>query len=222
MASCLRTLMSSNIPFCSCCPINSTEEPSVVSCLTGSWHFLREKLAFIIYFNRILQLSSFLLICSLQGMSVKLARVRFFAEGHPQRWEVTLRQLRSLVQKILLIQSMSKECCIVVKRRNLLQKERETESSNFWICITHLKKGKWKWVKARKTGSKYNSVAIVLDNLNWCLITIKLSTLFLYLTFAVRIKLHFRFPYKSYCYFLRTFRRNILSIQTSLCEEMGS
>ena len=31
-----------------------------------------------LYFNRILQLSSFLLIYNLQGMSVKLARVRFF------------------------------------------------------------------------------------------------------------------------------------------------
>ena len=31
-----RELMSSNFPFCLCCPINSTEEPSVVSCLTGS------------------------------------------------------------------------------------------------------------------------------------------------------------------------------------------
>ena len=29
------------------------------------------------------------------------------------------------------------------------------------------------------------------------------------------------FPYKSYCYFLRTATRNIVSIQASLCEEMG-
>ena len=29
------------------------------------------------------------------------------------------------------------------------------------------------------------------------------------------------FPYKSYCYFLRTATRNILSIQASLCDEMS-
>ena len=91
-------------------------------------------------YTAIIKLSSDIQLA--RHVSETSARTIFFAEGHPQRWEVTLRQLRSLVQKILLIQSMSKECCIVVKRRNLLQKERETESSNFWICITHLKKGK--------------------------------------------------------------------------------
>ena len=46
-----------------------------------------------------------------------------------------LRQLRYLVERPLLIQSISKESCIVEKRRNLFQKERDTELSNFWNCI---------------------------------------------------------------------------------------
>ena len=52
------------------------------------------------------------------------------------------------------------------------------------------KKGTWKWVKVQQKGSKYNSLAIFTDNLNWWSIAIKLSTLFLHLTFAVRIKLY--------------------------------
>ena len=50
------------------------------------------------------------------------------------------------------------------------------------------KKGTWKCVKVQQKGSKYNSLAIFTDNLNWWSIAIKLSTLFLHLTFAVRIK----------------------------------
>ena len=52
-------------PFCSWCsiryPMNSIEEPSVVSRLTGSWHFLKRK-SLKLYFYRNLQLLSFLLI----------------------------------------------------------------------------------------------------------------------------------------------------------------
>ena len=48
----------------------------------------------------------------------------------------------------------------------------------------------WKCVKVQKKGSKYIYVAMVTDNLNWWLIAIKFSTLFLHLTFAVPIKLH--------------------------------
>ena len=39
--------------------------------------------------------------------------------------------------------------------------------------------------------------------------------------FCICIFILVRFPHKSYCYFLRTATRNILSIQASLCEEMG-
>ena len=48
----------------------------------------------------------------------------------------------------------------------------------------------WKCVKVQKKGSKYIYVSMVTDNLNWWLIAIKFSTLFLHLTFAVPIKLH--------------------------------
>ena len=76
------------------------------------------------------------------------------------------------------------------KKRKFFQNERGTELSNFWICILHQKNGTWTWVKIQKKGSKYNSVVMVTDNLDWRLSAIKLSTLFLHLTFAVRIKLH--------------------------------
>ena len=39
--------------------------------------------------------------------------------------------------------------------------------------------------------------------------------------FCISTFILFYFPYKSYCYFLREVTRNILSIQASLCEEMG-
>ena len=53
-----------------------------------------------------------------------------------------LRQLRYLVERPLLIQSISKESCIVEKRRNLFQKERDTELSNFWNCIAPKKRNR--------------------------------------------------------------------------------
>ena len=75
------------------------------------------------------------------------------------------------------------------KKKFVPKREREAELSIFWICIAP-KKRNIKWVKVQKKGSKCNSVAMVTDNLNWWLNAIKLSTLFLHLTFAVRIKLH--------------------------------
>ena len=75
------------------------------------------------------------------------------------------------------------------KKKFVPKREREAELSNFWICIAP-KKRNIKWVKVQKKGSKCNYVAMVTDNLNWRLNAIKLSTLFLHLTFAVRIKLH--------------------------------
>ena len=71
---------------------------------------------------------------------------------------------------LLLIQSISKECCIVGKRRNLLQR---LKLSNFWIGM-HRKKGTRKLDKGQKKGSKYNSVAIVTDNFNWSFIALKI------------------------------------------------
>ena len=53
-----------------------------------------------------------------------------------------------------------------------------------------MEKGTLKWVKVQQKGSKHNSLAMVTDNLNWWSIAIKLSALFLHLTFAVRIKLY--------------------------------
>ena len=41
------------------------------------------------------------------------------------------------------------------------------------------------------------------------------------LSFAFCSFILVHFPYKSYCCFLRTATRNIVSIQASLCEEMG-
>ena len=56
-------------PFCSCssiwCPINSIGEPLVALCLTGFWHFLKEKLLNL-YFYSNLHLLSFPLIYSFQ------------------------------------------------------------------------------------------------------------------------------------------------------------
>ena len=101
-----------------------------------------------------------------------------------------LRQLRSLVWRLLLIQSIWKECCIVENRSNLFHKERGRLNYQTSGYVLHPKNGTWTWGKVKKKGSKYNSVAMVTDNLNWWLSTIKLSTLFLHLTFAVRIKLH--------------------------------
>ena len=101
-----------------------------------------------------------------------------------------LRQLRSLAWRLLLIQSIWKECCIVENSRNLFHKERGRLNYQTSGYVLHPKNGTWTWGKVKKKGSKYNSVAMVTDNLNWWLIAIKLSTLFLHLTFAVRIKLH--------------------------------
>ena len=125
-------------------------------------------------------------------MFMKLARERLFCRRTPAKVGSNLKAIEISCTKDFAYSEYIKRMLHYWKKKKFASKrERETESSNFWICITHLKKGKWKWVKARKTGSKYNFVAIVLDNLNWCLITIKLSTLFLHLTYAVRIKLHF-------------------------------
>ena len=70
----------------------------------------------------------------------------------------------------MLIQSISKECCIVGKRRNLLQR---LKLSNFWIGM-HPKKRTRKLDKGQKKGSKYNSVAIVTDSFNWSFIALKI------------------------------------------------
>ena len=70
-------------PFCLCCsmqyPMNLIEEPLALSCLTGSWHFLKRKGSYITFFNRNLQLLSFLLICSVLGFLVKLVHVQIFS-----------------------------------------------------------------------------------------------------------------------------------------------
>ena len=91
-------------------------------------------------------------------------RTNFFAEGHPRRWEVTLRQLRSLEQRILLIQSISKECCIVGKRRNLLQKERERERLNHQTSEYVLHQFK---KKERENESKYRRKVANIIMLLW-------------------------------------------------------
>ena len=69
-------------PFCLCCsmqyPMNLIEEPLALSCLTGSWHFLKRKGSYITFFYRNLQLLSFLLICSVLGFLVKLVHVQIF------------------------------------------------------------------------------------------------------------------------------------------------
>ena len=92
------------------------------------------------------------------------------------------------------IQSISKDCCIVGKRRNLFQKKGgRLNYQTAWYVLHRKKKmekGTLKWVKVQQKGSKHNSLAMVTDNLNWWSIAIKLSTLFLHLTFAVRIKLY--------------------------------
>ena len=53
-----------------------------------------------------------------------------------------LRQLRFLVQRLLLIQSISKDCCIVGKRRNLFQKKRGRLNYQTAGYVLHQKKKK--------------------------------------------------------------------------------
>ena len=76
------------------------------------------------------------------------------------------------------------------KKEEICSEMRERLNYQTSGYILHQKNGTWTWVKIQKKGSKYNSVAMVTDNHNWRLSAIELSTLFLHLTFAVRIKLH--------------------------------
>ena len=74
------------------------------------------------------------------------------------------------------------------KKKFVPKRERHWIIKLLELYCTKKKKGTGTWVKVQKKGSKYNYVAMVTDNLNWWLSAIKLSTLFLHLTFAVRIK----------------------------------
>ena len=149
-ASCLRTLVSLNIPFCSCCPINSTEEPSVVSCLTGSWHFLREKLAFIIYFNRTMQLSSFLLIYSLQGMSVKLAHVRIFCRRTPVKVGSNLKAIEISCTKDFAYSEYIKRMLYCWKKKKFAPKRERDRIIKLLDMYYTLKKRKVKMSQSTK------------------------------------------------------------------------
>ena len=62
-----------------------------------------------------------------------------------------LRQLRFLVQRLLLIQSISKDCCIVGKRRNLFQKKRGRLNYQTAGYVLHQKKK-----RVHENVSKYN------------------------------------------------------------------
>jgi len=69
-------------------PINAIEEPLVISCLTGSWHFLKYN-SLKLYFHFKLHLLSFLLIYSLLGF-IETGACTNFPQGHLWRWELTL------------------------------------------------------------------------------------------------------------------------------------
>ena len=79
----------------------------------------------------------------------------------------------------------------MLKKEEICSEMRERLNYQTSGYVLHQKKTEHEHdVKIQKKVSKYNSVAMVTDNLNWRLSAIKLSTLFLHLTFAVRIKLH--------------------------------
>ena len=103
-------------PFCLCngirYPINSIEEPSVVSRLTGSWYVLKETRLNSIFIVKYIYWAFFWDIVCWGFNETPCTHTSFFPEGHPRRWDVTL--IRGFKQTRTAAATSSKSWTLVV------------------------------------------------------------------------------------------------------------